>query len=401
MTAPAAKPEWAQSQREKDNEARVAAGLKPRRRRWPWIVLVLAVLAVAGFFLFQAMQPAPEPPQEAATPEPIMQLATSEITTVEPQTLVQAVKVTGSLGPQRQTQVASQVSARAVAVMARPGDAVAEGAVLIQLDTESLRIQLDQQTSTAAATRAQLVLAESQLMRTTDLIERGLTASSGLEQAQSSVDALRANLAALEGQVDAARIGVQNATIRSPMTGIVSERAVEPGQMVQQGTAVLTIVDLTTVELNAAAPVSAGALVKPGQTVTVTVEGIAGRSFEGKVERVNPVAATGTRTIPVYVAMDNADGPLRGGMFATGQIAVKEQAGALALPSGAIREDAEGFYVLKVDGDTVTRQGIEKGGEWNAGRVIEIASGISTGDVIVSAVLTQLQPGDRIKMVEN
>ncbi|UXN73984.1 hypothetical protein N8D56_01075 [Devosia sp. A8/3-2] len=87
-----------------------------------------------------------------------------------------------------------------MAVMARPGDAVREGDVLVQLDTESLRIQLDQQTSTAAATRAQLVLAESQLLRTTDLIERGLTASSGLEQAQSSVDALRANLAALEGR---------------------------------------------------------------------------------------------------------------------------------------------------------------------------------------------------------
>jgi RND family efflux transporter MFP subunit len=400
MTAPAAKPEWAQSKHDKANAARIAAGQKPLRRRWPWILLALVALAVVGFIVLRIIQREPEAPPVVAAAT-VMQVAKSEVATVAPQTLTQQVKVTGSLGPQRQTQVASQVSARAVAVMARPGDAVKEGDVLVQLDTESLRIQLDQQTSTAAATRAQLVLAESQLLRTTDLIERGLTASSGLEQAQSSVDALRANLAALEGQVDAARIGVQNATIKAPMTGIVSDRSVEPGQMVAQGTAIFTIVDLTTVELTAAAPVSAGALVKPGQAVAVSVEGIAGRTFEGKVERVNPVAASGTRTIPVYITLDNADAVLRGGMFAVGQITVTQQADALALPSGAIREDAEGFYVLKVDGDAVTRQAIEKGGEWSAGRLIEITSGISAGDVIVTAVLTQLQPGDHIEMVEN
>jgi membrane fusion protein (multidrug efflux system) len=401
MTAPAAKPEWAQSKHDKANAARIAAGEKPRRRRWPWILLALVVLAIIAFIAFNMLQPPPEAPVETAAAETVMQVTTSEVTSVAPQTLAQQVKVTGSLGPQRQTQVASQVSARAVAVMARPGDAVREGDVLVQLDTESLRIQLDQQTSTAAATRAQLVLAESQLLRTTDLIERGLTASSGLEQAQSSVDALRANLAALEGQVEAARIGVQNATIKAPMTGIVSERSVEPGQMVAQGTAVFTIVDLTTIELTAAAPVSAGALVKPGQSVAVSVEGIANRTFEGKVERVNPVAAAGTRTIPVYITLDNADGVLRGGMFAVGQITVAEQPDALALPSGAVREDAEGFYVLKVEGDTVVRQGVEKGSEWSAGRLIEITSGISAGDIIVTAVLTQLEPGDRIEMVEN
>ncbi|UXN73985.1 hypothetical protein N8D56_01080 [Devosia sp. A8/3-2] len=119
------------------------------------------------------------------------------------------------------------------------------------------------------------------------------------------------------------------------------------------------------------------------------------------MERVNPVAAAGTRTIPVYITLDNADGVLRGGMFAVGQITVAEQADALALPSGAVREDAEGFYVLKVEGDSVVRRGIEKGSEWSAGRLIEIASGISAGDIIVTAVLTQLEPGDRIEMVEN
>ncbi|HTM78550.1 MAG TPA: biotin/lipoyl-binding protein, partial [Devosia sp.] len=160
MTAANAKPEWAQSQREKDNTARVEAGLKPRRRRWPWVVLGVAAIAAVAGYVFISQQPAPAAPEAAPVAAPVMQLNPLEISTITAQILAQTVKVTGSLAPQRQTQVASQVSGRVVAVMVRPGDTVNEGDVLLQLDTESLRIQLDQQTSTAEATRAQLVLAE-------------------------------------------------------------------------------------------------------------------------------------------------------------------------------------------------------------------------------------------------
>lgn len=399
MTEPdSAKPDWAQSRHEKDNAARRAAGLKPRRRRWPWIVLVLLVIvAVAGYF-YLSRGPAPVTPD--AAPAPVMQLNPLEITTIAPQTLVQTVKVTGSLAPQRQAQVASQVSGRVVAVMTRPGDAVRAGDVLLQLDTESLRIQLNQQTSTAEATSAQLVLADSQLARTRDLIERGLTASSGLEEAQAGADALRANLAALQGQVEAARIALTNATLKSSMAGIVSERSVEPGQSVQAGSPLLTIVDLDSLDLIGAAPVGASAQIKPGQSVNISIEGLPGQRFTGTVERVNPVAAAGTRTVPIYIALDNAQRLLRGGMFATGQVAVAQQPDALAVPKNAIREDAEGFFLLKLADGAVVRQAIEQGDVWNGGQLVHITSGLVAGDVVVTAPLTQLLPGNKVELVE-
>lgn len=393
------KPEWAQSKRDKDNAARVAAGLPPRRRRWPWIVLALVILAVVAGVVIISRQPPPEPVDEAVA-EPIKQLNQAEITTVEPTTLAETVRVTGSLAPQRQTQLSSQVFARVVAVLARAGDAVSSGDVLVQLDTDSLQVQLDQATSTAEATRAQLALAESQLARTRDLIERGVTATSGLEQAQSSADALRANLAALEAQVAAAQIDMQNATVRAPMDGVVSERTVEPGQTVQQGTALLTIVDLDPIELQGSSPIGASAEIEPGQTVAVTVEGLPDRVFEGTVSRVNPVAAAGTRTIPVYITLANEDGALRGGMFATAHITVTETPDALSVPATALREDAEGVYVLKVENGEAVRQAIEQGEAWNRGRVIEVVSGLEAGDIVVSAPLTELQPGDKVEMVE-
>ncbi|WIY53207.1 efflux RND transporter periplasmic adaptor subunit [Devosia sp. YIM 151766] len=400
MTTEHTKPEWAQSGREKDNLARVAAGLKPRRRRWPWVMLAIIVVAAGAGWYFISQQPVEEVAIEEAATVPVMQVNPSEISTIEPRTLTRTVKVTGSLAPQKQTQLASQVSGRVVAVMARPGDAVSAGDVLLQLDTESLRIQLDQQTSTAEATRAQLVLAESQLSRTTDLIQRGLAASSGIEQAQSSAEALRANLAALEGQVEAARIALQNATLKAPMDGIISERSVSAGQTVQQGASLFTIVDLDTLELNAAAPVGTSAELAKGQAVTISVEGLAGRSFAGVVDRINPIAVAGTRTIPVYIALENVEELLRGGMFATGQIVVAERADALAVPETALREDAEGTFVLKLMEDRVVRQAIERGESWNGNRLVEISSGLVAGDVVVTAPLTQLQPDDLVQLVE-
>lgn len=400
MTTEHSKPEWAQSKREKDNAARVAAGLKPQRRRWPWIVLgVIIVAAIVGFVLL-SQRPAVDAAAEAPAAAPVMQINPSEISTIEPQTLSRTVRVTGSLAPQQQTQLASQVSGRVVAVMARPGDTVSEGDVLLQLDTESLRIQLDQQTSTAEATRAQLVLAESQLTRTSDLIARGLTAATGIEQVQSSADALRANLAALEGQVEAARIALQNATLKAPLDGIIAERNVSAGQTVQQGATLFTIVDLATLELNGSAPVGSSAYLAKGQAVTVSVEGVPGQTYAGIVDRINPVAVAGTRTIPVYIDLENEQELLRGGMFATGQIVIAERPDALAVPDTAIREDAEGFFVLKLAEGKVVRQAIEQGETWNGNRLIEIVSGLSAGDVVVTAPLTQLQPDDLVEMVE-
>jgi RND family efflux transporter MFP subunit len=175
---------------------------------------------------------------------------------------------------------------------------------------------------------------------------------------------------------------------------------VEPGQTVQAGSPLLTIVDLDRLELTGAAPVGSSARIKAGQSVAVTVEGLPSQGFTGTVDRVNPVAAAGTRTIPVYIGLANEQRLLRGGMFATGQVVVAEMPDALAVPKAAIREDAEGFYLLKLTDGAVVRQGIEQGDAWNGGQLIQITTGLVAGDVVVTAPLTQLQPGDQVEMVK-
>lgn len=397
MTAPTEKPEWAQSKREKDNALRVAQGLKPRRRIMPWIVLGVVVAGIAGFVF---LQPPPPEPEVVAEAEAAKQILRSETLEVQPATLRQTVKVTGTLVPAQQSNVAAQASGRVLSVAVRPGDTVAAGSGLVEIDRETLTLQLSQQRATADATRAQLLSSRQQLQRAEELARQGLTSPSALEQARSGTAALEANLTALESGVQTAELALSNASLTAPISGIVASRSVEPGQTIQAGTPLLTIVNLDRMEFQAAASVNSSALVGAGQSAEISITGLEGQSFVGTVTRVNPVAVSGTRTVPIYIDLDNANGNLRGGMFATGFITVTQKPDAIAVPATAIREDAEGDYVLKLGASGLVRQGVSLGQAWDRGRTVEV-TGLEVGDVIVGAALSGLAAGEAYEVVED
>ena len=404
LAAEGEKPEWAMSRRERENARRRREGLKPLRPRWPWVLGVLVLLGAGGGWYYQTqIVPNLPPPEVVAEPEveidSRMQVNGYEYATVAPQTLQRVVRVTGTLQPSQQAPIASQASGRVEAVNVRPGDRVAAGDVLVQVDVERLRLDLNLQRSNAAATQSQLTLAEAQFDRVQALVDRGVATTSDLDQARTTLEGLRANLSALSDQVQAAELSLRQATVTAPFAGIVSDRSVEPGQFVTTGTPLVSIVDLSTVELIAQAPVTAGALVAPGQAVTLTVDGLNGRQFQGQVVRINPIATEGARTIPVYVTLDNADGTLRGGMFATGEIVVAQAEDAIAVPAEAIREDREGAHVLTIADGVLVRRAVTAGEAWK-GDLVQVTDGLAAGDTVITAALPELSPGDLIVLVE-
>ncbi|NIZ08433.1 efflux RND transporter periplasmic adaptor subunit [Pseudooceanicola sp. HF7] len=394
------KPDWALNKRERKAREREEAGLPPKKRRGWLVLVVLVILVGAGGYVFTQTQG-----QEVAeTAEPaenriVLQLTRAELLEIQPTLLRDTVKVTGSLTPLRREHISSEVTGRLEQVFVRAGDRVEEGDPLIQIDVETLRNQLEQQRATAEATRAQLRLAQNQLDRTQSLVNRGLTASSELERDQAQVDQLQASLKAQEQLVATAESSLDHAAITAPFAGVVSERSVDPGAYVSPGTDLLTIVDLTQLEFEAAAPVRYAPTIKSGMAVELTVEGVGDTQFAGEVSRISPVAIAGTRMLPVFVLMDNENALLRGGMFASGRLIIDEKPGAIGVPYGAVHEDAAGSYVMKKVDDLVERQDIEIARNWDGGRMIEIAEGLQPGDVIVSENLEQLRPGAEIQIV--
>lgn len=399
------KPEWAMSRRERRRAERVRAGLPPPRRKWPWVLLVLLVaLGALAWMQREAIGARLAPPVEevAVAEDPAAPRATqidrSEWTEVEPDLLRRTVRVIGTLRASRRADLSAETGGQVEAVLAREGDAVGEGDLLVQLDVEGLQLDLDLAQSNAEATRSELALAEGQLERAQQLAERGVGAAASLDEAQSAVTQLRAQLRAQEEQIRVAERALEGAAVRAPFDGVIASRSVEAGNVVAPGTPLLTLVDLSRMEMLARATVSAGAALQPGQAVEIEVDGIAGRTFEGVVDRIAPVAEEGTRTLTVFVLIDNPEGTLLGGMFASGRIVTAEAEGAIALPPEAIRTDDAGGYVLAIVDGALVRRDVTVGEDWG-GRLVQV-EGLRPGEQVVTAPLDGLEAGEAVELVE-
>lgn len=399
---PAIKPDWALSPREAANAWRAERGLPPLRRRWPLIVVLLVAVAgiAAGVYLMSQGTADPEAAPAAETAAPaVMQVNRSEWTEVAAATLTRSVRMVGPIAPAREVELSAEVSGRVETVLATVGDRVAAGDALVQVNVERLASSLRLAESNAEATRVQAALAQEQLTRAQALSERGIAAEAQLDEAAATLDQARATLAAQEEQVAAARLDLRLATVRAPFDGIVLSRTVEPGAVVSAGTPLVTLVDLDQVEMIAAASVAASVRLRRGQEAAVTVDGIDGRSFQGSVTRIAPAAEEGTRTIPVRIAIDNADGTLRGGMFAAAEVITDIAEAGIGVPATALREDAEGTFVLTIEGEAIARRPVSVDGAWDSG-LVGVTDGLQPGDRLLTGPVSGLSPGVAVEMVE-
>ena len=330
---------------------------------------------------------APMPPSE----RPI-ELAAIEVTRAAPRALAETVRLSGSVQPLEQSLVKSEVSARLVEVPVREGQAVRKGDVLARFDTVELTARLNEKLSNLEGAKAQLVLAEKTRAKNLALRQKDIVSEANMDQAQSTIRFQPATVAALEAQVELGRKALRDATVVSPIDGTVAERSVNPGELLAVNTTMFSVVDLSRVEVEATVPADDVARLKPGQTVRLRVEGFGDREFVGHIARINPMARAGTRAIPVYVSLDNADGSLRGGMFAAGDAVVAQADRAFALPPAAIRRDAEGDFVLVVANGRVERRKVQTLGTWSRGDLVQV-DGLMDGDMVVTAPLPGLAAG--------
>ena len=394
----AAKPEWAKNA----SDRRRDRGEKPSRIGL--IIFIVIVILVAGFVVLKsATAPAEDASNLVVSNEPVTNvkyIASQETAVIRPITLKQQIKVTGSLSPLNTAQLPALISAQIETVYARPGDKVKKGQLLVSMDTENLVIQKEQQLSNVEATQSQLALAESQLKRTQEMTEKGIATSSQLEQAVSTVQAQKATLQAQKSQIKATDYQLRNANIYAPFDGVISLRQSEPGQFVGTGSALMSLVDLSVMELMVNVSTSDSINIIPGMNVTLAVEGLTNKNLIGTVSRLSPITANGSRAIPVFITINNNEQTLRGGMFATGHITLKEKSNAIAIDEGALRFEGNKAYVLKiVDGITVS-QPVELGALWGENQRREITSGLNAGDQIIVLPMQGLQVGDAVELIE-
>lgn len=316
----------------------------PRRRRgrkWLWLALVLAALA-GGAYWFETRPAAP---------------VTYDTTEARTGDLVVTVVATGTVQPTTRVDISSELSGTLATVEVDYNDRVTEGQVLARLDDTKLKAQVATAEAQLLAAEAKLVQAEATAAETAEALtqaqaldERGLSARNAVISAQAAhdraaaaVDMARADVTIAEGNLALQKADLEKAVIRSPINGIVLDRAAEKGQIVAatlNAPILFTLAeDLSRMELRVSVDEADIGRVAVGQEATFTVDAYPGQRFDAVITQLR-YAPDETESVVSYTAVLSVANDkllLRPGMTATAEITVAREEGALLVPVAALR----------------------------------------------------------------
>lgn len=305
--------------------------------------------------------------------------------------------ISGALAAEREADVRAEVGGSIVGVSAEQGQRVAQGAVLGRIDDTAVR---DQFLSTRAALRTaqeNSQVTHRNTERTARLAEAGAVADRDLEQARASATSAEGMVADAQARLSTAQRQLAKTTIRAPFAGVVSEKKVSAGDVVQPGAALFTVIDPSSMRLEASVPADKLGGVKVGSTVDFSVNGFADRRFEGRIQRINPAVDPATGQVRIYVSIPNAGQTLVSGLFAQGRIAT-QSAQALSVPVSAVDQRGNVPSVLRLRGARVQRVPVELGVRDDVAERIEIRSGLAVGDTVLLGSAQGLSDGTVVRV---
>ncbi len=362
-----------------------------RRSMFMIAVVVFVLLAVSAVAL-RGQQNAVDVAASAKSAVPVAEFLQEDLYIVEPRNLDRVLPLTGSLMPLNEATVKAKVAGELVAVTVREGESVKQGQLLARIDPTEVQARVAAREADVAAAKAQLIWAEKNRNQQKALLDKSFISQSAFDNIQSNFDVAVAKLHAADAELVVARKSQGDAVLVAPFSGIVSARLAQPGERVALDAKVVSIVDLSRLQLEASVPPSAIGQVRVGQTMNFRVEGFGEREFAGRIERINPSATAGSRSISVYAVIDNREGLLRGGMFAQGALTLSRVDNALAVPASAVREEIGQTFVYAIEDGLIKRKNVKVGAPDAAGRV-QVLDGLVGGDRIVRVNLGSLREG--------
>ncbi|MFN3371205.1 MAG: efflux RND transporter periplasmic adaptor subunit [Sphingomonadaceae bacterium] len=294
------------------------------------------------------------------------------------------LEAVGTARANEQADLNSTVTERIARINFADGAYVPRGAVIAELVR-------DQQGATQREALARLTEAQLQLERLKQLQGQGFATKARIDQQQAAVDVARA-------QAQQAGAQISDRVIRAPFSGWLSLRRVSPGEVVNAGTTIVTIVDHSRIKLDFTVPETFVPALRPGLEITARAAAFPGETFRGRVASVDPVIDPVTRAATARAILPNPDLRLRPGMLMTVDVKSPPRT-ALTVPELAVIGEGSGAFVWKVGPDNeVARTPVSTGGRRD-GR-IEITQGLAAGDRVVTEGTVKIRGPGPIRPVE-
>lgn len=286
-----------------------------------------------------------------------------------------------SLEAERHVDVVSRTQGLVKTILVEEGDRVTERQPLAQLDTDALELTLRER-------EVNMNSLESNYNRSQELVEQELLSSQEFEQTKFQYEAAAA-------QYESAKLQLAYATIRSPFSGIVTERLVEVGNLVNANDVVFRTADLDPLLARIYVPEKDIGRVRPGQSVRINVEG-SDQTHTGRVALISPIVDPESGTVKVTVEIRDRLGRLRPGMFTTVNLVIAIQENVLQVEKKALVAEAEGSYAFLFLDGTAEKRLLEIG--IAEGDYVEVLSGLSDGDSIITVGQEGLRNGAPVRI---
>ncbi|WP_371424105.1 efflux RND transporter periplasmic adaptor subunit [Tardiphaga sp.] len=356
---------------------------RPRMVRWFIIVGILLAVLVGGLVGFNAFRAHMIKQFFATMKPPPTAVSIAEAKSEVVPNLISAV---GDLAAVHQVNVTSDVNGRITDIMFTAGATVKTGQPLLQLFDGPEQGDL-------ASFKAQATVALLNLDRAKQLASRQFGPQATVDTAQAAYDQAQAGIARTEAVIS-------QKLVRAPFDGVLGVRRVEVGQYLTAGTQIVTLTDLSAVYNNFTVTEKDSGKLQVGQAVRISVDAYPGRKFEGKITTIEPQISSDTRNIRVQATLQNPEGILKPGMFATTTVVLPDKPAVITVPETAVDYTLYGDSVYLItekktdDGKTelsAVRTFVRTGARLD-GRAV-ITQGLKAGDRVVAVGQLKLQSG--------
>jgi len=307
-----------------------------------------------------------------------------EIVPVERGTVSRTSTIAGTLDPVRVVGVNAQMTGVLLAIHAEEGTRVRAGDALVEIDSRELQAQ-------ERAAEASLRVAESTWKRTEALFAGKIVTIEQYDRDRATFESAKATLDGLRTRLGYARIV-------SPITGVITEKRVEAGDVVGNQARLFTVADVSTLVTRVKVSEMEIRSLKAGDTVSVTVDALGGEHVTGRIRRIFPAADTATRLIPVEVGLSGAAvQKLRPGYTVRATFALDKRDDALLVPSRAVSGPIGSRAVFVIDNGKIARRAVTVGPDLD-GRM-EVSKGLAPGDTVIISSASMLREGAAVRVV--
>ena len=285
------------------------------------------------------------------------------------------------------------------------GDRVRRGQLIADLDETNFRLQVQQAEAALSQAQAQARNAGANYERVRALYENQNASRSDLDGARTANESAEAGVRAAEKQLELVQLQLSYARLTAPMTGAIASVDVEVSENVGAGQQVVILTSGTDIEVRLTVPEVLIAKMQEGSKVSVTFDALADRTFPATIREVGVSATEAGTAYPVTVRLDRKDDAIRPGMAATVACRFEsiDERERFIIPSQAVTEDRQGRFVFIVEPlaeeagfGTVLRKSVTVGELTAEG--IEIFEGLTDGDLLVTAGVSRVQEGQKVRI---